>query len=138
MLDMSVQYAGERQQFGKPIGSFQAVKHHLANVAVRVEYAKAPVYRAAWSLSQHHPAAPLHASQAKLAAGNAAMLAAQNAIQVHGALGYTWEADLHLFMKKAWSLTHAYGTPPHHKHRLAAAILTPATPLGPGTTFPPL
>tara|TARA_R110000823_G_scaffold295738_5_gene415651 strand:+ start:33273 stop:34316 length:1044 start_codon:yes stop_codon:yes gene_type:complete len=135
MLDMSVQYTGERQQFGKPIGSFQAVKHHMANVAVRLEYAKAPVYRAAYAIAHAQPIAARAVSHAKLVACEAANLAAKNSIQVHGAMGYTWEVDLHIFMKKAWALANTWGDAGCHKARVASDIFADGTTLGAGATF---
>ncbi|HEY9035465.1 MAG TPA: acyl-CoA dehydrogenase family protein [Pseudomonadales bacterium] len=135
MIDLSVQYTSERQQFGKPIGSFQAVKHHLANVAVQLEYAKAPVYRAAWSLANGHRHAGVHVSHAKIAATEAALLAAKNCIQVHGAMGYTWEVDLHIFMKRAWALDGAWGDRAFHKTRVAKFALKDNALIGAGNTF---
>ena len=135
MVDLSVAYTSERKQFGKPIGSFQAVKHHMANVAVRLEYARAPVYRAAWSLANGHPDAARHVSHAKLAASEAAALAAKNSIQAHGAMGYTWEVDLHIYMKKAWALAGAWGDTGFHKQRVADALFEHDIPLGAGATF---
>ncbi len=135
MLDLSVAYTSERQQFGKPIGSFQAVKHHLANVAIKTEFAKAPVYRAAYSVAEALSDVDLHVSQARLSAGEAAILAAKSGIQVHGAMGYTWEMDLHLFMKRAWALNNAWGTPGAHKARLADTILSADYTIGAGHTF---
>ena len=135
MVDMAVAYTGERKQFGKPVGSFQAVKHHMANVAVRLEYARAPVYRAAWSLANGHPQAALHVSQAKLAACEAAALAAKNCIQAHGAMGYTWEVDLHIYMKKAWALAGAWGDTGFHKQRVSDALFEDKLPIGAGATF---
>ncbi len=135
MVDMAVEYTGERKQFGKPVGSFQAVKHHMANVAVRLEYARAPVYRAAWSLTAGHPDSSLHISHAKLAACEAAALAAKNCIQAHGAMGYTWEIDLHLYMKKAWALAGAWGDTGFPKQRLSNALFEDDAPLGAGVTF---
>ncbi len=135
MVDMAVTYTSERKQFGKPVGSFQAVKHHMANVAVRLEYARAPVYRAAWSLANGHPAAARHVSHAKLAACEAAALAAKNCIQAHGAMGYTWEVDLQLYMKKAWALSGAWGDTGFHKQRISNALFEDDVPLGAGATF---
>lgn len=135
MLDLAVAYTGERKQFGKPVGSFQAVKHHMANVAVKLEYARAPVYRAAWSLATHHADAARHVSHAKLAACEAAALAARNCIQAHGAMGYTWEVDLHLYMKKAWALAGAWGDNGFHKQRISDALFEQDAPLGAGATF---
>lgn len=126
MLSIAALYAKERIQFGKPIGSFQAVKHLLADALVRVEFARPLVYRAAWSLSVGDPDAGLHASMAKAMASDAATLAARTALQVHGAIGYTWEHDLHLFMKRAWALAAAWGDAAAHRARVLE-ILTRAT-----------
>lgn len=135
MIDISVQYTSERQQFGKPIGSFQAVKHHMANVAVRLEYAKAPVYRAAYCIAGGEALAGHAVSQAKLMACEAANLAAKNCIQVHGAMGYTWEVDLHIFMKKAWALANTWGDAGFHKTRVGEHIFSQGAALGAGATF---
>ena len=135
MVDLSVAYTGERNQFGKPVGAFQAVKHHMANVAVKLEYARAPVYRAAWSLANNHPDASRHVSHAKLAACDAAALAAKNSIQVHGAMGYTWEVDLHIYMKKAWALAGCWGDTGFHKQRIAEALFDQDIALGAGATY---
>ncbi|MBM69866.1 MAG: acyl-CoA dehydrogenase [Haliea sp.] len=135
MIDLSVQYTADRKQFGKPIGSFQAVKHHMANVAVRLEYAKAPVHRAAYAVAEDAAAAGLAVAQAKLMACEAANLAAKNSIQVHGAMGYTWEVDLHIFMKKAWALANTWGDAGWHKQQVAAAIFADGAALGAGATF---
>lgn len=135
MVDLSVAYTSERKQFGVPIGSFQAVKHHMANVAYQLEYARTPVYRAAYSLSTTHPRAAEHVSHAKLVACEVAELAAKNSIQVHGAMGYTWEVDLHIFMKRAWALAGSYGSAGLHKRRIADAILSDDAILGAAGTF---
>ncbi len=135
MLDLSVQYTAERHQFGKPIGSFQAVKHHLANVAVRLEYARAPVHRAACAVAQGEARASRAVSHAKLVACEAANLAAKNSIQVHGAMGYTWEVDLHIFMKRAWALANTWGDAGFHKRRVADYIFSDGARLGAGATF---
>ena len=135
MLDLGVDHAAQRKQFGKPIGSFQAVKHHMADVAVKVEFAEPVVHRAAYALAQDDPRAPVYVSQARLAAGEAALLAARKSIQVHGAMGYTWEADLQMFMKRAWALNATWGDSKFHKARLAAAVLADDARFGPGATF---
>ena len=122
LIAMAAQYAKDRLQFGKPIGSFQAVKHHLADALVRIEFARPMVYRAALSLTEGDGDASLHASMAKAMASDAATLAARTALQVHGAIGYTWEHDLHLWMKRAWALSAAWGDA--------------ATPPGPGARHP--
>jgi alkylation response protein AidB-like acyl-CoA dehydrogenase len=135
MIDLSVAYTTERHQFGKPIGSFQAVKHHMANVAVQLEYAKAPVHRAAYAISEGQPGSARYVSHAKLEACEAANLAAKNCVQVHGAMGYTWEVDLHIFMKKAWALANSWGDKAYHKARIAESIFSADAPLGAGATF---
>lgn len=135
MVDLAVHYTSERNQFGKPIGSFQAVKHHMANVAVQLEYAKAPVHRAAYAVAHSLSSASEYVSHAKVAACEAANLAAKNSIQVHGAMGYTWEVDLHIFMKKAWALANSWGDAGFHKSRISDFILREDAPLGAGNTF---
>jgi alkylation response protein AidB-like acyl-CoA dehydrogenase len=135
MVDLAVSYSGDRQQFGKPIGSFQAVKHLMANVAVRLEYARAPVHRAAYSIWQGEANASRAVSHAKLVACDAANLAAKHSIQVHGAMGYTWEVDLHIFMKKAWALANTWGDTAFHKARISEYIFTDGAELGAGATF---
>ena len=123
LIAMAAQYAKDRSQFGKPIGSFQAVKHHLADALVRVEFARPMVYRAALSLSDGDRDASLHASMAKAMASDAATLAARTALQVHGAIGYTWEHDLHLWMKRAWALAAAWGDAASHRARVLEILL---------------
>lgn len=135
MIDLSVAYTSDRNQFGKPIGSFQAVKHMMANIAVRLEYAKAPVHRAAYAISHNAGSAAKNVSHAKLMACEAGNLAAKNCVQVHGAMGYTWEVDLHLFMKKAWALSNTWGDAAYHKTRVGNAIFAVDAPLGAGATF---
>ena len=109
MIDLSSVYVLDRTQFGKPIGSFQAVKHMLADVAVRIEFAKPAVYRAAYSLAENNPKSALHCAHAKFMCAQAVELACKNSIQAHGAMGYTWEMDLHIYMRKAWSMMACWG-----------------------------
>jgi len=123
MLDLTVAYVQVRHQFGKPIGSFQAVKHHLAGALVKLELALPLVHRAAHSLARADPDHPLHVSMAKAHASEAALLAAKVALQCHGAIGYTVEHDLHLWMKRAWALAAAWGDAAFHRGRVGAAIL---------------
>lgn len=135
MIDLAVQYTSERQQFGVAIGTFQAVKHHMANIAYKLEYARAPLARAAYAVSHAAADASVHVSHAKLAACEVADLAAKNAMQVHGAMGYTWEVDLHLYMKKAWAYTNTWGDAAFHRSRVAEFVLADDAPLGAGCTF---
>lgn len=123
LIDTTVTYAQERHQFGQPIGGFQAIKHHLADALLAVEFAAPPVYRAAWSLDHGAPTASRDASMAKAMAGDAAELATRVALQVHGAIGYTFEYDLHLWMKRVWALAAAWGDADRHRARVAAAVL---------------
>lgn len=109
MLDMAVEYAGVRQQFGRPIGTFQAVQHQLADVFVKHEFAHPVLLRAAWAVAEAPDMAPVYAAHARIAAAEAALEAGKAAIQVHGAMGYTFEADLHFWMKRAWHLAEARG-----------------------------
>jgi alkylation response protein AidB-like acyl-CoA dehydrogenase len=109
MITMAADYAKERTQFGQPIGSFQAVKHLLADARVKLEFARPATYRAAWSLATAQTTVSHDASMAKAMASDAAALAARVALQVHGAIGYTWECDLHFFMKRAWALAASWG-----------------------------
>ncbi|MEU0569627.1 acyl-CoA dehydrogenase family protein [Nonomuraea sp. NPDC005983] len=136
LLAVSVAHARTRTQFGTPIGSFQAVKHQLANVAVAIEFAAPLVHRAALSVdaADDLPEETAQAagavdgrdrdvSAAKAAAGEAAVLAARTALQVHGAIGYTEELDLRFWLARAWSLSDAYGSTAAHRARLRAAVL---------------
>ncbi|MBV0932677.1 acyl-CoA dehydrogenase family protein [Marinobacterium weihaiense] len=135
MLDLSVDYVAQRKQFGKPIGSFQAVKQHLADVAGKIEFAKPVLYRAAYSLQHGHADAALYVSQAHIACAEAAHLAARHGIQVHGAMGYTWEVDLQMFMKRTWALEASWGDRGFHKARISDVIFADDAPLGPDQTF---
>jgi alkylation response protein AidB-like acyl-CoA dehydrogenase len=136
MLTMAAGYAKERHQFGKPIGSFQAVKHQLANARVELEFARPATYRAAWSLATAQPTLSHDASMAKAMASDAADLAARVALQVHGAIGYTWECDLHFFMKRAWALSATWGDAATHRQLVLAQARrrgVPARRSDPGT-----
>ena len=123
MIDMTVEYAGQRYQFGAPIGSFQAVKHHLADARIALEFARPLVYRGAWSLTHDQSPASAHVSMAKATASDAAMLASRKALQCHGAMGYSYEYDLHLFAKRAWALAAAWGDATWHRCRVGSVIL---------------
>ena len=122
LVDIAVEYAKERQQFGVPIGSFQAIKHHLSTVQVAIEFARAPVARAADAVARSLPSRATDVSQAKLLASDAALKAARTALQVHGGIGYTWEVHLHIWMKRAWALEAAWGSRAWHRRRIGAAL----------------
>jgi alkylation response protein AidB-like acyl-CoA dehydrogenase len=122
MLDLTVAYVKDRQQFGVPIGSFQAVKHHLADALKELTLARPAVQRAAWSMAAGAPSAGRDVSMAKAMASDAASLVAAKALQCHGAIGYTVEHDLHLYLKRTWALSRAYGDAPYHRDRVGRAI----------------
>ena len=122
MVTMSAAYAKERHQFGKPIGSFQAVKHLLADARVALEFARPATYRAAWSLATAQPTLSHDASMAKAMASDAADRAARVALQVHGAIGYTWECDLHFFLKQTWALSRAWGDAATHRRLVLGQV----------------
>lgn len=126
MLDLTVEYVKERRQFGVPIGSFQAVKHHLADALMHLEFARPVVYAAAWALANADPAAARLVSHAKVAASDAAGLVGRQALQCHGAIGYTVEYDLHLSLKRVWALAAAWGDASWHRRRVAELVLGPA------------
>ncbi|HEY1831144.1 MAG TPA: acyl-CoA dehydrogenase family protein [Acidimicrobiales bacterium] len=123
VVTMAADYAKDRHQFGKPIGSFQAVKHLLANARVALEFARPATYRAAWSIATAQPTLSHDASMAKAMASDAADLAARVALQVHGAIGYTWECDLHFFLKRIWALSRAWGDAATHRRLVLDAAL---------------
>lgn len=135
MMDLGVDYAAQRKQFGKPIGSFQAIKHHMADIAVKIEFARPVVHRAAEALASGHPRRDVFVSHAKLAASEAAHVAQRKSLQTHGAIGYTWEADLQMYMKRAWALQSAWGDTGFHKKRVADSVFADDAPLGAGNTF---
>jgi alkylation response protein AidB-like acyl-CoA dehydrogenase len=118
VIELGAAYAKERHQFGKPIGSFQAVKHLLADALLGLEFARPLVYRAAWSVATGDEQRSRHVSMAKAYASDAAMNASRASLQVHGAIGYTHEHDLHLWLNKATALAHAWGTAAWHRERV--------------------
>jgi alkylation response protein AidB-like acyl-CoA dehydrogenase len=122
MLDLTVAYVKDRKQFGVPIGSFQAVKHHLADALKELAFARPAVQRAAWSVANDVPTASRDVSMAKAMASDAASFVGRQALQCHGAIGYTVEHDLHLYLKRTWALSRAYGDAPYHRDRVGRAI----------------
>lgn len=121
-LDKTAQYARERNQFGLPIGTFQAVKHRLADMLVDVENARSAVYGAGWALSDLTEA-PLPVAMAQAVATGNAVDVVGAAIQLHGGIGVTWESDLHLYLRRAKALQAIYGSPSAHRAEIAAALL---------------
>ena len=132
-IDLAVAYAKDRVQFGKPIGSTQAVKHMIASAQVKVEFARPVVHAAAAELPLGTLASRARIAHAKIAAGAAADVASRMAVQAHGAMGMTYEVDLHLYLKRAFALNYAWGTPAAHRETIIARIA--ALPSGPDTTF---
>jgi alkylation response protein AidB-like acyl-CoA dehydrogenase len=121
-LDLSVAYAKQRQQFGRPIGSFQAIKHKCANMLLLVESARSAAYYAGWAAAEGEPDLPALAALAKAYGSEAYFRCAAEAIQIHGGVGFTWEYDPHLYFKRARASESLLGTPAQHRERLARHI----------------
>jgi len=122
MLDMAVGYAKERQQFGRPIGSFQAVKHRCADMLVDVEGMRSAVYWAAWCIAASDDDASVAASTAKIWCSDAARRVMASGLQVHGGIGFTWEHDVHLFLKRSQLDQVSFGDATFHRSRLAERL----------------
>ena len=121
-LDFAVEYAKDRVQFGRPIGSFQAVKHRCADMLVDVEGMRSTVYWAAWCIGAADPEASIAASTAKTWCSDASKRVMSSALQVHGGIGFTWEHDLHFFMKRAQLDQLSFGDASSHRARLTALL----------------
>ncbi|MFC8676946.1 acyl-CoA dehydrogenase family protein [Streptomyces griseorubiginosus] len=122
MLDLTVSYVGQRHQFGVPVGSFQAVKHALADAELAVRFARPAVLAAGWAQAAGDPEAAVRTAMAKVLASDAARAVARTAIQCHGAMGYTTEYDLHLYAKRAWVLAADWGGPAEHRELIARRL----------------
>lgn len=122
LIDVTVEYVGQREQFGRVVGSYQAVKHHLANALLAVEFARPLVYVAAYAVANSTPHRSRDVSMAKAMASDAVDLAVRIALQCHGAIGYTFEYDLHLWMKRGWALSAAYGDAAYHRSRVGTDL----------------
>ena len=122
MLDLAVAHVVDRHQFGVPIGSFQAVKHHLANARISIEFAAPAVARAAWSVANDQPTRGRDVSMAKALATDAGSVTGRAALQCHGAIGYTVEHDLHLHLKRSWALARSWGDRTFHADRVGRSI----------------
>ena len=121
-LDSSVDYAKNRIQFGRPIGSFQAIKHKCADMLLEVESAKSAAYYAGWAAAEDSDELPVVASLAKSYCSEAYFHAAAENIQIHGGIGFTWEHDAHLYFKRAKSSELLLGDPAYHRELLAQRI----------------
>jgi alkylation response protein AidB-like acyl-CoA dehydrogenase len=122
-MHMAVAYAKERKQFGRAIGSYQAVSHPCAQMLLEVEGARAAVYWAAWALDHERETGPLAAACAKAYASDAGARVTRSALQVHGGIGFTWEHDLHFLLKRAESNAHAWGDARSMRERVASLAL---------------
>jgi alkylation response protein AidB-like acyl-CoA dehydrogenase len=122
MLDLTVGYVKTREQFGVPIGSFQAIKHALASALLALQFARPAALAAAWGVAEGESAAVADVSMAKVLASDAAKVVARTAIQSHGAIAYTTEYDLHLYAKRVWALAPSWGDAAFHRDRLAASL----------------
>jgi alkylation response protein AidB-like acyl-CoA dehydrogenase len=132
VLELATEYAKERVQFGKPIGSFQAVKHRCADMVVDVEGMRSVAYWAAWCLGAADPESSVAASVAKVWCSDAARRVMASGLQVHGGIGFTWEHDLHLFLKRSHLDQLAFGDGAYHRERLGRVLrksLEPTPPM---------
>ncbi len=122
VLDMTVEYAKIRQAFGRPIGSYQGVKHKAADMLVDVENSKSITYYAAWAMDEGVPEGPLAVSMAKAYVSDAYRRVSANGIQLHGGIGFTWEHDLHLYFKRAKGSEFTFGDATFHRERVAQLV----------------
>jgi alkylation response protein AidB-like acyl-CoA dehydrogenase len=125
---MALAYAKERKQFDVPIGSFQAIQHKLADMSLALERATAAVQYAAMTVDARDENCHRASHVAKAAAGEAARRILKDGLQIHGGVGYTWEHDLHLFLRRALGDEYLFGTTSWHLDRLADLVMGPATP----------
>jgi alkylation response protein AidB-like acyl-CoA dehydrogenase len=126
-LEMSVAYAKDRQQFGRPIGAYQAVSHRCAQMLLETENSRSAVYGAAWAADAEPESLPLAASMAKAYSSDAGWRVPDMAIQVHGGIGFTWEHDLHFFLKRGRANAASFGDAKWHRERVAEAVLAGET-----------
>jgi alkylation response protein AidB-like acyl-CoA dehydrogenase len=129
-LDVTVEYAKMRKQFGKAIGSFQAVQHQCADMYLETESSRSAVYYAAWTLEENVPEAAAAVSVAKIYASDASRTVGNRGIQIHGGMGFTWENDLHLYYRRAKGSETALGDATFHRERLARLAIDTASVAG--------
>lgn len=122
VLDMCVEYAKQRVQFGRPIGSFQAIQHKCADMLLAIESARSAVYAAGWAASQDREDTALLASIAKAYVSDACRFVGGEGIQIHGGMGFTWEHDVHLYFKRAKADEFSFGDANYHRERVAQLI----------------
>jgi alkylation response protein AidB-like acyl-CoA dehydrogenase len=123
VLDNSVAYAVQRTQFGKPIGTFQAIKHRCADMAMAIDASRSAAYYAAWALAEEAPDRAKAVSMAKSYCGDASRFVCNEGIQIHGGIGFTWELGLHFYLRRAKVLEYAYGDAAYHRERVLAETL---------------
>ena len=128
-MEMAVAYASDRKQFGRPIGAYQAVSHRCAQMLLEVESARSLAYWAAWALDHEPQSAVRAASMAKAYAGDAGFRVTASSLQVHGGIGFTWEHDLHFFLKRGKANSSMFGDSKWHRERVADAVLAGAAPV---------
>jgi alkylation response protein AidB-like acyl-CoA dehydrogenase len=122
-LEITVEYAKTRKQFGKPIGMFQAVQHQCADMYLETESSRSAVYYAGWALEENSPDAATAVSIAKMYASDAARTVGNRGIQIHGGMGFTWENDLHLYYRRAKASETAFGDATFHRERIASMVI---------------
>jgi alkylation response protein AidB-like acyl-CoA dehydrogenase len=123
ILDITVEYAKTRKQFGKPIGMFQAVQHQCADMYLETESSRSAVYYAGWALEENSPDAATAVSIAKMYASDAARAVGNRGIQIHGGMGFTWENDIHLYYRRAKASETAFGDATFHRERIARLVI---------------
>lgn len=122
-LDMAVAYARQRTQFDRPIGSFQAIKHKCADMLVALEGARSAAYYASWAVAEDDASLALAVSMAKAVSGDACRLICNDALQIHGGVGFTWDYDIHFYLKRGKLLEYAFGDASFHRERVASWVL---------------
>jgi alkylation response protein AidB-like acyl-CoA dehydrogenase len=122
-LDLTVEYAKTRKQFGKPIGMFQAVQHQCADMYLETESSRSAVYYAGWTLEENTPDAATAVSIAKMYASDAGRTVGNRGIQIHGGMGFTWENDIHLYYRRAKASETAFGDAAFHRERIASLVI---------------
>ena len=128
LLEASVEYAKTRKQFGKPIGQFQAVQHHCANMLLMTESARSAVYYAAWVMGNDPEQAPLAVSMAKAYASDGYREVGNLAVQVHGGIGFTWDENVHFYYKRAKASELMFGDATFHRERIARLVIDASEP----------
>jgi alkylation response protein AidB-like acyl-CoA dehydrogenase len=123
VLDNAVTYAAQRTQFGKPIGSFQAIKHRCADMAVTIDASRSAAYYAAWALAEEAPDRAKAVSMAKSYCGDASRFVCNEGVQLHGGIGFTWELGLHFYLRRAKVLEYSYGDAAYHRERVVSETL---------------